>query len=53
MDERQVWDNFLAWVRFCVFQGDLSDLYEHVKENQIEAVKKAKEDDSGEEDWAA
>lgn len=32
MDDRQVWKNFLAWVRFCVFKGDLSELYEHVKE---------------------
>ena len=41
MDDRQVWDNFLAWMRFVVFDGDLSELYEHVKENQAENVKRA------------
>ena len=53
MDDRQVWENFLAWMRFVVFDGDLSELYEHVKENQAENVKKQIETGGDEEDWAA
>ena len=53
MDDRQVWENFLSWVRFCVFKGDLSELYEHVKANQAEAVKTSIEKNDGDEEWAA
>ena len=53
LDDRQVWDNFLSWVRFCVFKGDMSELYEHVKQNQLNAVKKALEEKNGDEKWAA
>ena len=38
MNDRYVWDNFLSWVRFCVYRGNLSDLYEQVKEYQFQAV---------------
>lgn len=41
MNGRDSWSEFLSWVRFCVYQGDLADLYEHVKELQEKAVEKA------------
>lgn len=44
MNDHKVWDNFLSWVRFCVYRGNLADLYEQVKEYQFDAVEKAVED---------
>jgi hypothetical protein len=44
MNGRGAWTDFLSWVRFCVYQGDLADLYEHVKELQDKAVFVAVED---------
>jgi len=32
------WEEYLAWVRFVAFEGDLGDLYDVVKEKQNEAV---------------
>jgi hypothetical protein len=44
MNDHKVWDNFLSWVRFCIYRGNLADLYEQVKEYQFDAVEKAVED---------
>ena len=38
------WDEYLAWVRFVAFEGDLGDLYDVVKEQQNDAVAKLKEE---------